>query len=213
MNNKFNILGIGGYSRVGKDTFLEISRKILLRNGYEPIKVSFAEELKRDIDPFLIDKYNISAWTTNEADKIIIRPLLVAHGCCKRDQSNGRYWIDKVDEMIHNISCTYLENSRDRIVFLIADLRFGNEADWLKKMRGNVIHLRQYTIMEGFKIYNEAANEVEILNDPSVKDIADQIIEWENKGKLTIEDASDNEYLQEIVFNSLKKIELFSEIV
>ena len=88
--NDIKLIGVGGYARAGKDMFVKIASKILSDNGYKTKKFAFADELKHDLDPWLCEKYGISAWTTNDAEKALIRPILVAHGCAKRNQTQGK---------------------------------------------------------------------------------------------------------------------------
>ena len=214
------VIGVGGYARSGKDTFVKIARKILKEHGYSSIRLAFADALKEEIDPFLKEYYGISAWTDDADEKKIIRPLLVAHGCQKRVQ-NPTYWIDKLDEAIETIH--YGED-----VIFVSDCRFPNEVDWVhdwQKLRwsGWFVHIKKYSIgiqhglMDGFstvKVFDLAPNAEESYNDPLCQENADYKLEMENAierelrltgNKITVDSLVDNTYLNEEIRLCLEK--------
>lgn len=217
MTNKPIVIGVGGFARSGKDTFVKIAKKILKKNGYTPIKLAFADAVKEDMDTFLKENYNISAWTDDTEEKKIIRPFLVSHGCGKRLQTEGKYWIDKVNEEIERIHC--------EDVAFISDCRFPNEVDWIhEKWGGWFVHLKKYSISDlhtasgeyylGQKLYDVAPNEEEATNDPICEKKADYKLEMENaiereqrlKGiKITVDSLVDNTYLNEEIKLCLSK--------
>jgi hypothetical protein len=200
------VIGVGGFARSGKDTFVKIARKILKEHGYSSIKLAFADALKEEIDPFLVQNYGISAWTDDTEQKKIIRPFLVAHGCGKRQQTNGRYWVEKIDKEIEGIFC-------EDVVF-ISDCRFPNEVDWVhEKWGGWFVHLSKYNMVNDIdykfdyeshpeldgtehpeqyypddfietpvirKVYDKAPNAEEAENDPICARKADARLEMEN---------------------------------
>lgn len=146
-----NVIGVAGFARSGKDTFVTIARKILKENGYTSQQFSFARGLKEDLDPWLIEKYGISAWTTDAAEKALIRPFMVAHGCGKRIQTEGRYWIDKVDDMVTFSKHGFSHSGVDPLkhIYFISDVRFSNEEKWLhEKWNGWLVHLKKYTMVD-----------------------------------------------------------------
>ena len=218
-----NVIGISGFARCGKDTFVGIATNILTKNNYRPMRVAFADVLKDDIDPWLKDKYGISAWTEDPEEKKIIRPFLVAHGCGKRMQTQGQHWIDLVDQKLTSVVQDCLEGgeSSDRIVALVSDVRFPNEATWVRNdWGGELIHLKRYVISDlhslsgecylGQRLYDPAPNEEESVQDPLVFAMSDYRVEWESRGKLTVGEAIQTPYLQGIVFDVLNKTKVFN---
>lgn len=230
-NDKPIVIGVGGFARSGKDTFVKVAKRILKENGYSCIKLAFADALKEEIDPFLREQYNISAWTDDTEEKALIRPYLVAHGCGKRIMSNGRYWVDKIDQAIATI------HFNEDVIF-ISDCRFPNEADWLhEKWGGWFVHLKKYSItewhptipMKSFKenpaLYNvsppaeikrfdQAPNAEEATNDPLCEKKADYCLELENAiererrltgNKITPESLVDYSYLINEITTCLSK--------
>jgi len=217
MTNKPIVIGVGGFARSGKDTFVKIAKKILKENGYSSIKLAFADELKEEIDPFLKECYGISAWTDVTEEKNLIRPLLVAHGCQKRIQTNGTYWIDKINGEIDLIHC-------EDVVF-VSDCRFPNEVDWVhNKWGGWFVHVKKYSIEKRYDdedgkvvdcpIFDKAPNDEEAKNDPICEQKADFRLEMENaiereqrlKGiKITPDSLIGNTYLNEEIRLCLSK--------
>lgn len=202
------VIGVGGFARSGKDTFVKIARKILKEHGYSSMKLAFADALKEEIDPFLVTNYGISAWTDDTEQKKIIRPFLVAHGCGKRQQSNGQYWVDKIDREIEGVRC-------EDVIF-ISDCRFPNEVDWVhQKWGGWFVHVKKFSVVNekewvvdyenspegiefschpdceegvefkevekrGIKVFDEAPNDEEATNDPICERKADYRLAMEN---------------------------------
>jgi hypothetical protein len=200
------VIGVGGFARSGKDTFVKIARKILKEHGYSSMKLAFADALKEEIDPFLVTNYGISAWTDDTEQKKIIRPFLVAHGCGKRQQTNGQYWVDKIDKEIEGVRC-------EDVIF-ISDCRFPNEVDWVhQKWGGWFVHVKKFSMVNDVeykfdyeahpeldgtehpeqyypddfieekvvrKVYDEAPNDEEAENDPICERKADFRLSMEN---------------------------------
>jgi hypothetical protein len=221
LKDKPIVIGIGGMARAGKDTFVKIAKNILKDNGYSSVKLAFADPLKEEIDPFLKQHYNISAWTDDTEEKNIIRPYLVAHGCGKRKISDGKYWVDQIDQLIEQV------HFNEDVIF-ISDCRFPNEVDWVhQKWGGWFVHLKKYSIVfyasphENWKenlterrIYDKAPNEEESIQDPLCVERADYCLELENaiektqreKGiKITAEALVDDSYLINEITTCLSK--------
>ena len=165
MNNNTKIIGVGGFARSGKDTFVKIASSILNRNGYNTKKFAFADGLKIDLDPWLKDIYGISAWTSNEDEKKLIRPFMVAHGCGKRIQTEGKYWVDMVERQIRDYINTV---DAEKTVCFVSDVRFSNEANWLHDKNGWLVHLKKYTVEKDteFKFNYEDHPELDGVEHP-----------------------------------------------
>ena len=178
-------------------------------------------------DDWLIEKYGISAWTDNTEEKKIIRSFLVAHGCGKRIQTQGKYWINKIDNKIQLFIDTtpYPSNTIKNNVIFISDVRFPNETNWLhEKWGGWLVHLKKYSVgkerfvhggdWKDVKYYDKAPNAEEAENDPICENNADYRIELEtviareqrvNGIKITTDDLIDNTYLNEEIKLCLTK--------
>lgn len=225
IKNDVKVIGIGGFAKAGKDTFVAIAKNILQRNGYTPYRVAFADTLKDEVQEMLtFNGFNIDLYNMTPEEKEFARPLLVWWGCQRRRESpDGLYWVNEVSYNIDDdfYSSKYRENM-DKTVFLVSDVRFENEANWVKNDRNGVfIHLKRYSMKSiydqqfGFespskdKIYDDAPNDEERKNDPLIEAIADIRIEWENVQQPTPFIAADSPILQEIVLNTLNKTKYF----
>lgn len=231
MNNPI-IIGVGGYARSGKDTFVKVATKILKENGYSCEKLAFADALKNEIGLFIRQYYGIDVWTDINEEKSLIRPLLVAHGCGKRIQTEGKYWVNKIDREIlqicmNSVAFNTPSNLKKHVVF-ISDCRFPNEVDWVHdKWNGWFVHLKKYThsaICDGvppfvrelklIRVFDDAPNEEESKNDPICQENADYRLELENviqreqriNGiKINSDSVLDNTYLNEEIKLCLTK--------
>jgi hypothetical protein len=163
------IIGISGYARSGKDTFGLSLKRILKTYGIDCELNAFANVLKKDLDKFLLEKFNISAFTKNDAEKFLIRPILVAYGEAKRNE-NPDYWINQIKE-----------KSKNKLI-IITDVRYENEAKWIIENDGYLIHLIR---QKNDGSYVEAPNEQELKNNSKVAKLSCLNTTWntiENNG-------------------------------
>jgi hypothetical protein len=219
------VIGISGFARCGKDTFVGIASDILRANGYLPMRVAFADKLKDEVEAMLkINKYKATVKTDDTVLKSMIRPLMVWWGCQRRYESDmGMYWVNEVDNQLNDICIDYLANgkSHDNVVILVSDVRFANEAKWVhEKWDGEIIHLRRWRTewkkcgQDGsdecaVKVYDPAPNEEEAKQDPLVEAVSDVKVEWENQKECTTSSAINNQKLKEIVWESLNQTKHF----
>jgi len=159
-----NIIGIAGYARTGKDTFGSILIKELNEIGLSAKKLSLAFELKSDLDSFLIDKFGISAFSEDPKEKNFIRPLLICYGTDLMRKKDSEYWIKKIQKTIDL-------NNNSGIISVVCDIRFLNEATWLRKNGGILAHLKRPGIEPADKNENE--------NDNVLREVSDFPINWE----------------------------------
>jgi hypothetical protein len=224
------VIGIAGYAKAGKDTFVSIAKTILTRNDYRPIRIAFADKLKDEVQGMLYDnrfKLDVKKLTPEEKERV--RPLFVFWGCQRRYESDGGlYWVDVVQEWLEDIAyeCKQEGESDERIVALVSDVRFPNESKWIHETwNGQVIHLRRYKkVPIGVGVdekgcmmttsynheYDPAPNEEEFKQDPLVLAQADYRVEWENKGAKSSEEAAKDPELHEIVLKALNALPVFN---
>ena len=209
-------IGVSGFARSGKNLFCDIAEKILKEKFNLSSKTyALAYLLKKDCEPFIQEKLGLSAFSEKTEDKNLFREMLVWYGGVKRKQTEGRYWTGLLHEELK-------KDTND--VNFISDIRYveysGDEIFWLKKeLGGKLVHISKYTY--GFptdgrhyrvndlskKIYTEAPNQHEAINDPKIRFLADYKVEWEqittngNKQELV-----NNVVLNTIVEDCLKTI-------
>ena len=157
------IFGIGGVARCGKDTLGKHLINKLNKSGFPALNISFATELKKDLDPFLKDKLNISAFTDNNSEKELIRPMLVCWGTDTCRKIDPDYWINKIEKQVKS-------SINNKIIVVITDVRYENEVKWIKDNGGFMIHLS--------RMGQKPSNFQERSNDPIVKRNSDHIIRW-----------------------------------
>lgn len=219
------LIGVGGYARCGKNTFVEIAKNILTKNNYSVIELAFANKLKSEVQEMLrksgfeLDVLNLSA-----EEKERVRPLFVFWGCQRRFESEGElYWVNEVDNQLQDIinDCQSGGTTTERMVALVSDVRFPNEVRWVhEKWDGQVIHLKKWQNewrkggQDGsdeflVKVYDAAPNEEEAKQDPLVEAMADVKTEWEGKGKATAALASVEKELQKVVTDAINQTKFF----
>ena len=228
------LIGVGGLARAGKNTFVEIAKNILTKNNYRVIELAFANKLKNEVQEMLrkngfgLDVLNLSA-----DEKERVRPLFVFWGCQRRFESDGGlYWVNEVDqqiqELIHDTQSAGESTDRmvvlvDRMVVLVSDVRFPNEATWVhKKWGGSVVHLKKWKwedVRDGLgggeetiKVYDSAPNEEEAKQDPIVEAMSDVKTEWEGKGHESAASASLEKDLQTVVLDALNQTKFFKHL-
>ena len=209
-------IGVSGFARSGKNLFCDIAEKVLKEKFNLSSKTyALAYLLKKDCEPFIQEKLGLSAFSEKTEDKNLFREMLVWYGGVKRKQTEGRYWTGLLHEELK-------KDTND--VNFISDIRYveysGDEIFWLKKeLCGKLVHISKYTY--GFptdgrhyrvndlskKIYTEAPNQHEAINDPKIRFLADYKVEWEqvttNGNK---QDLVNNVVLNSIVEDCLKTI-------
>ena len=212
--NNMKIIGVSGFARSGKDLFARVAQNVLEKQGFKIEKYALAYELKNDLKDLIYNKVGIDVFTENTEEKNIIRPLLVAYGDVMRKVSMGKYWTNKIEQKI--------KQSNADVIF-ITDIRYDvyaeDECTWLQnKQGGKLVHItkfkqqpmpsgRRFSKNKIVKIYNSAANDHEMLNDPKVKLKADCAFEWEDySDKLNGCVLDDHPYITTNVVESLKSI-------
>jgi len=196
--SKKHIIAIAGNARCGKDTLGKNISNLLNEYGVNSSTYSFADELKRETDKFLIETLGISAYTDNDEEKLIIRPFLVFWGTEIRRKINPSIWVDKVFERI-----------KPNEVAIITDLRFENEFDFIKSNDGLSIYLSRID-SNGNQI--GPANDYEKTNNEFLSQNADSNFTWVSSDDLSLLKSLSNEALETILteerFEAWKAISL-----
>lgn len=153
------IIGIAGNARSGKDTVGTLIKGVYEKQGHKVALVSFAAALRDEINDFCLEKLGISSYTTDDEEKKIIRPLLVCWGTEIRRAIDDNYWIKALDQTMND----------DETLYIITDLRFINEYDFIKGHSGTTLYLERGTIFP--------ANHYERTNNALLKNLVDFV--WE----------------------------------
>lgn len=167
------LIGIAGRARSGKDTVADF---IISRTG--ACKYSFAEPLKKMLLPLGIDMSDLY-WQENKETVI---PDFNASPR-RLMQTLGTEW---GRQLIHpdlwlNLAHQKLEQCVDGMV--VSDVRFENEATWVRNQGGVIIHVRRdsapfvekHTSEHGIMMYH--AKDYLLNNDGTLEDLRTQVIQ------------------------------------
>jgi len=158
------IIGISGVARSGKDTLANNFVKIFKRLGIKAKRYAFADELKREVRPFLKKNTGIDSFTQDDELKKIIRPFLVAYGTHVRRAMNENCWIETLE--------SYLKKEE---IAIVSDVRYENEADWILK-NGFLVHIAR---LDKENNLIKPANAEESANDPILQSKANLSYVWQ----------------------------------
>ncbi len=177
MSNKLQLkpIGISGVAGSGKDLFFSLLKKKISVKRY-----ALADKLKEDLSEWSISKYGIDPTKCSREEKEQIRNLMTFHANFLRNKTQGRCWIDRIYPEIQ----AHLANNPHNEIPVITDIRFKefeeDEVFWLKSQLGGVlVHISQYTMVNGYKMWIQAPNESEAKQNPILKKSADYVVEWE----------------------------------
>lgn len=145
-------IGFVGKKRSGKDTAASAMESYIKDKSLCAVSTcSFAESLKELVaDAFGIDVDIIEFAKTTEVGRFILQTV----GVEWRRRHGDNVWIDRLNKKFH--SWIDLINSRQIVVVIVSDVRFENEAWWIKDHGGMLIRmLRSETDSSGDKHVSE----------------------------------------------------------
>lgn len=148
------IIGIFGFARTGKDTFASILSQKLKTKKINSYIFNLAYDLKDICNKITVDELGINCHNLTDNQKKIIRPFMVNTGELFRSIDED-YWIKKVQIKINKIS-------DPNAVYIIPDVRFQNEANWILSDKKNKLVLVDRTGVF-------APNSQELKNIPLIK--------------------------------------------
>ena len=200
------LVGVSGVARSGKNLFCDMVISELEKRGYSAKQFALADSLKNDCSSFLKEQCDLDVYTDNTNQKTLFREFLVWYGDLKRKQTNGRHWI----ETMNNILTEYKGD-----VALVSDVRYAtypnDELGWvLYEHEGLLVHLRRYkksssTVIEADGTvkfdYVQAPNEHERINDPRMREGAHFQLDWP-----TVDNPLDNLETRSIVNEVVEEI-------
>ena len=161
------IIGICGNARCGKDTMAELIQEVLADINIKSKKINLADSLKDELRDFVQQNLGIDVYTNNTEEKTIIRPLLVTWGTHVRRKLDQDVWLKKA-----------IEKMTDQCVYIIPDIRYPNEMDWLRQHNGYCIFIDR---VDG-DVMISPANEDEAVNNPILKAGSDFQLTWQTVG-------------------------------
>jgi len=126
------IIGLSGKKQAGKDTIYRVARDIFteISPTFRVGRVAFADALKAEVS-------TITGFRTDyiEDNKERFRTLLQVWGTEFRREFHGNdYWIKKMGDILTSSEAHY-------DLMFITDVRFCNEADYLRELGGQVLRV------------------------------------------------------------------------
>ena len=119
------LIGLVGFARAGKNSFAEFFGKSTV-SSLNCKYISFAYALRKELDNFLQQRLNISAFTEDPEEKEIIRPLLVCWATeIMREKIDRDHWVKSIEKTVEI-------NRKNNICSIITDVRFKNEILWMQ---------------------------------------------------------------------------------
>ena len=197
INESKTIIGICGNARCGKDTMADLIQQVLSDINIKSKKVNLADSLKDELRDFVDRTLGIDVYTDDTKEKTIIRPLLVTWGTHIRRKLDPDIWIKKA-----------FEKMTDQCVYIVPDIRFSNELEWLRQHKSYCIFIDR---IDGETIV-PPANEEEKLNNPILKSESDFQLTWQTVGD------ENKQMLKQVAVEVLQKtvnekeIELWTQI-
>lgn len=173
--SKQTIIMLCGPARCGKDTIGRLLKDTLSKSTSEKwFTWAFADQLRIDLKSKVREKYGVDIH--DESKKHLFRPDMIEYGQKKREETGGRYLIDKFIE--------YFECNDSRLNWIITDFRFINEYEVLQKELGDrvlisPVYIERYIQKGQLKFTVEPTIEQEIENYPEIRKIAvKKPVEW-----------------------------------
>jgi hypothetical protein len=159
----YPIIGISGAARVGKDTLCRALIRFFNSKGIKSERKSIAGDIiKKDLKGLIKNKANINSFTEDIYEKTLIRPLLVEYGKLMRNQTRGRYFIEK------------FKHSNDTIT-IIPDIRYAeykeDELFWIKNEENGFLIFIEHEFVSD-------ANQTEKVNNKIIKKQSDFKLSW-----------------------------------
>lgn len=180
-------IGLSGNGLSGKDLlFTLLKQQLKINYGIECKRYSLADELRRELKNFILEKFGFNIFNCAEAQKTKVRPLLVAYAGIKRKETDGRYWLELLQNQMKKdgrFGVTDVPTCN-----IITDIRFAeygkDELYWLKnEIKGSLIYVEKYLWdIDYSTIQQPPANSEEAKNNPILKNNADMKFEWNSIG-------------------------------
>ena len=179
MSNSF--IGIAGAATVGKDTYYRLLKEVCSEEyRVKVVRFALADILKESLRGFILDKHNINILNCSAEEKSKVRFELVNYARIMRQGTNGRYWINKLNNEIEEYKKSQYFRKSD--IFCVTDIRHFeypyDEVVWLKKENKGILVYVEKFFDDGSVC--SPANDDERRNDPLLRENADYTLRWKH---------------------------------
>lgn len=175
---------ICGTRRSGKDT---LGRLLAELTGFRCTRYAYANQLKADLRPFVMENFGFDSEDCTPEEKEIIRPILISYGCAQR-AVDINHWVDIVIRDI-NLDMQIVDNVN--MVPVVTDGRFPNEVTRMREQYGAALKVLNLTRIgappptdEEEKHYRQVADMADLRfnwgaeTETEQADRAREVLEW-----------------------------------
>jgi hypothetical protein len=171
------------------------------KHGIKAKRFAIADEIKRQLHLFIKTQFGVDIYNCTDAEKTMVRPIMVDWGLIKREKSQGQYLTNllqaDIDEAFRPHDWPML-NGRGHIhsggnipkevidLAIVTDIRYSqypeDEVYWVQeKNDGALVHIKKKVGEDeiGEPVFTLPPNEQEMLNDPILQECADYHVEWD----------------------------------
>lgn len=194
-------VAVTGFARSGKNSLCSLIESLCVEKNLGVKTFSFAYALKKDLDSFCKEHFNISSFSEKE-EKSIIRPILIAYGESQRKITNGTYWWKKVMSDIND----FYDSGGS--VALVSDLRFKefehDEIDFVKSYANSLTFCVQRVLSNGE--FLQAVHDSESRNSARLINCSDAVVKWDTVGNNFAAMKHQSENALKLVKQAIQKI-------
>lgn len=163
------IFGFSGRKQSGKDTCANIMRDELMKLGYidEVVLLSFAEPIKShlstmfDIDISYFNDPMLKEKTLETFPFQSPRQLMTWYGSILKEKFGNDIWI--------NLALKKIDFANQNIVYIFTDVRFIQEAEFIKKMNGVILYVDRDNVLPPLSLDSH-------ISEKSVYDVRDNVV-------------------------------------
>jgi len=138
MNPPITIIGLVGHKQSGKDSVWNIISKLSASylTTCPCFRFAFADGVKHEVAAQLDKSVE---WIEENKNNPLVRHALQWYGTEFSRTENNNYWIEQLDKLIKS----FKDSAHKCIILVITDVRFPNEAEYIKSNGGVLIRVRR----------------------------------------------------------------------
>ena len=186
------MIGLCGVARSGKDTLCEAMIRVLSNYNIRGKRFAIADELKKQLSPFIMDQFGIDIYKCTDEEKTLVRPLMLEWGLIHRNRTKGKYLTNilqidididlgrNITTQLNPLNMEYYDKLSRFDIPIVTDIRYNefeeDEVHWVKEVNNGVlVHIQKY--IDGALLL--PPNTVEERNDPLLQRDANYRLVWD----------------------------------
>lgn len=177
---KINLIGLAGKARSGKDT---IAQHLALKHNYktyafaDPLKQAAAAVFGLPLSTF----YQGNREATHSVWGVSPRQMMQILGtdCC-RNVIRPDIWLRRADMHMQNLQKEYADADVFEVNLVVTDIRFEDEAQWIREHEGTIIHVKRETTTSVAEHISEQGVKTKpvdylVYNDSTIEELGNRI--------------------------------------